>query len=83
MEKIGYQKWVALFLQGFEAWAEWRRLDYPALAPAQDALNASKEIPVRQAYPTSERDINTDNYLEAVSRQGEDGLDTKLWWDVK
>ncbi|MBN7812373.1 SusD/RagB family nutrient-binding outer membrane lipoprotein [Algoriphagus sp. H41] len=83
MERIGYQKWVALFLQGFEAWAEWRRLDYPVLTPAKDALNASKEIPVRQAYPTSERDINTDNYQEAVSRQGEDGLDTKLWWDVK
>lgn len=83
MEKIGYQKWVALFLQGFEAWAEWRRLDYPALTPASAALNSSKEIPVRQAYPTTERDINTDNYLEAVSRQGEDGLDTKVWWDVK
>ncbi|GAA0878797.1 hypothetical protein GCM10009119_17650 [Algoriphagus jejuensis] len=82
IEKIGYQKWVALFLQGFESWAEWRRLDYPVLAPAEAALNSSKEIPVRQAYPTTERDINTDNYLEAVARQGEDGLDTKLWWDV-
>lgn len=83
MERIGYQKWVALFLQGFESWAEVRRLDFPVLIPAKDALNASKLIPVRQAYPTTERDINTDNYLEAVSRQGEDGLDTKLWWDVK
>lgn len=82
MEKIAAQKWVALFLQGYEAWAEWRRLDYPELTPAVDAMNDSKMIPVRQAYPTTERDINSESYLEAVARQGEDGLDTKLWWDV-
>ncbi|AGA77063.1 SusD/RagB family nutrient-binding outer membrane lipoprotein [Echinicola vietnamensis] len=79
---IGNQKWAALFLQGFEAWAEWRRLDYPELTPAPDALNESGQIPVRQAYPTTERDLNEANYAEAVARQGEDGLDTKLWWDV-
>ncbi|MBN3584379.1 SusD/RagB family nutrient-binding outer membrane lipoprotein [Algoriphagus aestuarii] len=83
MEKIASQKWVALFLQGYEAWAEWRRFDYPELTPAVDAMNESKMIPVRQAYPTTERDINSDNYDQAVARQGEDGLDTKLWWDVK
>lgn len=83
IEKIANQKWVALFLQGYESWAEWRRLDFPTLAPAVDAMNESKMIPVRQAYPTTERDINSENYDAAVARQGEDGLDTKLWWDVK
>ncbi len=83
MKKIGYQKWVALFLQGFESWSEWRRLDYPVLTPAKDAMNDSKMIPVRQAYPTTERDINSDNYNAAVSAQGADDLDTKVWWDVK
>lgn len=34
-QKIGMQKWVALFNQGLEAWTEYRRLDYPKLtAPA-------------------------------------------------
>ncbi|MBB6328694.1 hypothetical protein FHS59_004353 [Algoriphagus iocasae] len=83
MERIASQKWVALFLQGYEAWAEWRRFDYPELAPAVDAMNESKMIPVRQAYPTTERDINSENYDQAVARQGADGLDTKLWWDIK
>lgn len=82
IELIGNQKWVALYLQGFEAWAEWRRLDYPRLSPAVDALNQSRQIPRRQAYPVTERDINTANYNVAVSRQGEDTLDTNVWWDV-
>ncbi|MCH7410162.1 SusD/RagB family nutrient-binding outer membrane lipoprotein [Belliella sp. DSM 111904] len=81
-ELIGNQKWVALFLQGFEAWSEWRRLDFPSLSPAVDALNQSRQIPRRQAYPTTERDINTTNYNESVARQGEDTLDTRIWWDV-
>ncbi|MBS9525619.1 SusD/RagB family nutrient-binding outer membrane lipoprotein [Litoribacter alkaliphilus] len=82
LELIGNQKWVALFLQGFEAWSEWRRLGYPELSPAPDALNQSREIPRRQAYPTTERDINTSSWNEAVSRQGPDELDTRIWWDV-
>ena len=81
LAQIGYQKWIALYLQGYEAWAEWRRTGFPALFPPPDALNDSGEIPVRQAYPTSERDINSENYDASVARQGEDGLDTKLWWD--
>lgn len=81
MELIGQQKWFALFLQGYEAWAEWRRTGQPDLQPPADALNDSGEIPRRQAYPTSERDINSENYDAAVARQGEDGLDTRMWWD--
>jgi hypothetical protein len=82
MELIATQKWVALYLQGYEAWAEWRRLDMPALSPAPDALNPSKQIPVRQGYPTSERDLNGPNYEAGVSMLGgADDLATKLWWD--
>ncbi|MGZ3928569.1 MAG: SusD/RagB family nutrient-binding outer membrane lipoprotein, partial [Mucilaginibacter sp.] len=33
-KSIGDQKWLALFGQGLEAFAEWRRLDYPQLQPA-------------------------------------------------
>lgn len=79
---IGEQKWVALFLQGYEAWAEWRRTGYPVLTPARDPLNESGLIPVRQAYPVTEQNINGDNYKAAIDMQGEDGLDTKLWWDI-
>lgn len=81
-QKIGTQKWVALYPNGYEAWAEWRRLGFPQLTPHQYAQNQSGQIPRRQAYPTSESQINATNYNAAVSAQGADTPDTKLWWDV-
>ncbi len=81
-KSIGEQKWIALFLDGYEAWAEWRRLDYPVLTPAVAAANASGEIPVRQAYPSDASLLNKENYdAGVVLLGGPDGLDTKLWWD--
>ncbi|MEL6593678.1 MAG: SusD/RagB family nutrient-binding outer membrane lipoprotein, partial [Bacteroidota bacterium] len=80
---IGEQKWIALYLQGYEAWKEWRRTGYPDLQPAPDPLNASGEIPRRQAYPVTERDLNEENYNAAVSAQGADELSTRTWWDVQ
>ena len=81
-EKIGFQKWIALFPQGYEAWAEWRRLDYPELEPAAVPANESGEIPVRQGYPGTEPELNSENYEAAVSSQGPDKLSTPLWWDM-
>lgn len=82
LQLIGEQKWVALYTQGDEAWAEWRRLGYPALSPAPAALNESGEIPRRLAYPLSEQSINAENYEAAVRLlDGEDNLDTRIWWD--
>ncbi|MEX0610417.1 MAG: SusD/RagB family nutrient-binding outer membrane lipoprotein [Balneolaceae bacterium] len=80
--KIGYQKWIALYPNGYEAWAEWRRLDYPELVPHPFALNASGEIPRRHVYPSTEAEINTESYDAAVAAQGPDTPDTRLWWDV-
>jgi hypothetical protein len=82
INSIAYEKWVAAFPQGYEAWAEWRRLDSPALTPAINAQNTSGNIPVRHAYVQTESELNADNYNAAVSLQGADVLDTKLWWDV-
>ena len=81
MQKIALQKWIALFLNGYEAWAEWRRLDYPVLEPAPASLNP-EGIPVRQAYPAFEATLNSANYNEAVNRMtGGDDLNTPVWWD--
>ncbi|MEX0660915.1 MAG: SusD/RagB family nutrient-binding outer membrane lipoprotein [Balneolaceae bacterium] len=81
-EKIGVQKWIALYPNGYEAYAEWRRLDYPALEPHDRALTQSEEIPVRFTYPSTEAEINAASYEAAVSAQGPDTPDTKVWWDV-
>lgn len=84
-EQIGYEKWVALYPLGFEAWSEWRRLDEPELWPlVSPPLNESGEIPVRQGYPSQEAELNAENYNAAVEAQGlTTGLDTPLWWDVE
>ncbi|RYY19213.1 MAG: SusD/RagB family nutrient-binding outer membrane lipoprotein, partial [Sphingobacteriaceae bacterium] len=80
-KSIGNQKWIALFGQGLEAFAEWRRLDYPQLQPAV-AGTLNGKIPVRFIYPGTEQSLNGSNYTAAVTRQGADVLTTKLWFDV-
>lgn len=78
---IGEQKWLALFGQGLEAFAEWRRLDYPQLPPAvAGVLNG--QMPVRFIYPGTEQSLNGANYKSAVARQGTDALTTRLWFDA-
>ncbi|WP_349353576.1 SusD/RagB family nutrient-binding outer membrane lipoprotein [Gracilimonas sp. BCB1] len=78
-EQIGYQRWLALFPNGYEAWSEWRRLGYPDLEPNEwGVLN---QIPVRFTYPSSEATNNTENYEAAVDAQGPDAPTTNVWWD--
>jgi hypothetical protein len=79
-KSIGEQKWIALFGQGLEAFAEWRRLDYPQLAPGASGVLDGK-IPVRFIYPGTEQSLNGINYKKAVTHQGTDNLLTKLWFD--
>lgn len=80
-KSIGEQKWIALFGEGLEAFAERRRLDYPQLA-ASSATVLNGSIPVRFIYPGTEQSLNGTNYKAAVARQGADLLTTKLWFDV-
>jgi len=78
-EKIGNQKWLALFNQGFEAWTEYRRLDHPALiAPPGSFINV---VPKRLTYPISEQTLNGANYKTASSSVGNDVMTTKLFFD--
>jgi Starch-binding associating with outer membrane len=81
IELIATQKWVTLFYQGYEAWAEWRRTGFPVLKPASKPLNTSGLIPRRMAYPTSEATLNKVNYDAVVKRQGADLQETRVWWD--
>ena len=79
-KSIGEQKWIALFGQGLEAFAEWRRLDYPQLTAGVSGTLDGK-IPVRFIYPGTEQSLNGTNYKKAVTHQGTDNLLTKLWFD--
>ena len=70
-KKIGEQSWVAFYNRGFEAWTQWRRLDFPALVAPPDALSV---IPVRYTYPTSEQNLNNANYKAASAKIGADDV---------
>ncbi|HLT06981.1 MAG TPA: SusD/RagB family nutrient-binding outer membrane lipoprotein [Cyclobacteriaceae bacterium] len=80
-QKIGTQKWIALYNRGFEAWLEWRRLDAPTLLPpAVEGLNLI--VPTRLIYPVNEQTLNGANRNAAADAIGGDQSSTKLWWDI-
>jgi len=81
-KSIGEQKWIAFYGQGLDAFAEWRRLDYPVLV-AGPATVLDGQIPTRFFYPGTEQSLNGISYLAAVKNQGKDLLTTRLWFDVK
>lgn len=81
LRQIGLQKWIALFGNGPEAYAEWRRTGVPELAPAANALNDSGQIPLRLFYPSTEESLNSAALEAAVARQGGADLDDPVWWD--
>lgn len=81
-ERIGVQKWIALYNRGTEAWAEWRRLDYPQLHIPEGMVY--NDIPKRMPYPYNEPLQNRVNYEAAVALMPAPGDDqrTPLFWDV-
>lgn len=79
LAKIHFQKWIANYFTGFEAWFEWRRTGIPAIVPGPDNLN-NNLVPVRFIYPVIEQSLNGENRAAAVTRQGgTDNLNTKMW----
>jgi hypothetical protein len=82
IKQIATQRWVHLFLNGYEAWAEWRRTGFPQLVAAPGA-NGDK-IPRREAYPVQERSNNTTSYNAVAGTfpyGGTDDLNARVWWD--
>ena len=79
LQKIAVQRYIHLFMHGYEAWAEYRRTGYPN----DMASPAGKPVPRRQGYPTQEQFNNTTNYQQAVQTQfsGQDNLTGRVWWD--
>jgi hypothetical protein len=78
-QKIGTQKWIALYNRGHEAWTEYRRLDAPQF---NTVANPVGDFPIRYTYPVGEQNLNTENYNQAASSVGGDVVTTKLFWDI-
>ena len=84
LEQINTQYWIACIMDGQEAFANFRRSGYPALAPNTYPQRAIADGFIsRMTYDRSEFTNNLTNINNAITRQGPDKLDTRVWWDVK
>jgi hypothetical protein len=80
MQKIGSQKWVAMFNNGNEGWTTWRLFDLGLNGPVVDGIML--DIPTRFLYPVSEATLNGSQYDTAAAAIGGDSKTTKIFWDV-
>lgn len=78
---IGEQKYISLYMQGVNAWSEWRRLDFPVLAFPVAASSNATEIPRRFFYSSRESIVNTQSLNQAINDMGGDTFSTRMWWD--
>lgn len=87
LEQIITQKWIGLYPQGREAWAERRRTGYPRGYAVINSLNP--DIPTtglvrRLMLTTGEISTNTKAVENARTLlNGPDKNTTRLWWDAK
>lgn len=88
LEQIITQKWLALYPDAMEAWAEYRRTGYPRLYPIVESANP--DIPEdgvfrRLTFVDSEFNTNREAVQSAVSLLGSGGdrNTTRLWWDAR
>ncbi|TDB61862.1 SusD/RagB family nutrient-binding outer membrane lipoprotein [Arundinibacter roseus] len=82
LQQINTQYWVASLMNGPEAFANFRRSNFPVLTPNPfPGKGISTDFINRLTYPNSEISVNSTNVQAAISRMGADELDTKVWWD--
>jgi hypothetical protein len=82
LAKIQMQRWVTFYPNGPQGWSEWRRTGQPVLVPTADAVNNSKQIPIRFPYPSLEFGYNKENLQTAISRLDNGNVDNShVWWD--
>lgn len=82
LKQIATQKYIALFTDGYNAWAEWRRTCVPSTIKHGPGTTVPY-TPRRYYYATGEISANGANVAAAVARQGPDNFQTPVWWDSK
>ena len=79
IRQINEQYWIASFMHGPEAFANFRRSGFPQLAP--NPFPGREVVFInRLTYPNSEISVNAENVNAAIAAQGPDNLETKVWW---
>ncbi|HEY4205443.1 MAG TPA: SusD/RagB family nutrient-binding outer membrane lipoprotein, partial [Puia sp.] len=87
LEKISLQKWIGLFKESCEAWAEARRTDVPLMTVIPSDYNGThNRPPFRYPYPENESQLNAANL--AAHSGGIDAASQlywgqQMWWDTR
>jgi len=82
LTRLYTQKWIALFRQCWEAWAEMRRTDVPQNPPAVNAsYSGHNRTPFRLSYPVEERNLNPN--VPASVNEKDMFWGYKIWWDTR
>ncbi|MBR1711978.1 MAG: SusD/RagB family nutrient-binding outer membrane lipoprotein [Alloprevotella sp.] len=90
LEKIITQKYIALYPNSYEAWAEMRRTGYPKVFPVLNPWDGDESLDEgdmirRMTFPGREEDA-TNNDIESSGLDALGGPDLqgfRLWWDVE
>lgn len=88
LEKIITQKWLGMYPNADEAWAECRRTGYPVLNPVvlslEPTINPAKgEFIKKLRYVDNELTNNKANAENPALNGGKgDGLNVRVWWDT-
>jgi hypothetical protein len=80
LSRIMMQKYYALFFNDYQQWFEYRRTGLPQLPVSSGMINGGK-MPSRFRYPIPVRTNNAEHYAKAVTAQGADDINTKVWWE--
>ncbi|MBS0000059.1 MAG: SusD/RagB family nutrient-binding outer membrane lipoprotein [Cyclobacteriaceae bacterium] len=85
LEQIMTQKWLGLYPDGWEAWAEVRRTDLPRMYPRMASENpdvAPDEMMRRVQFVSGEYETNSEAVQDALQKLGgPDKGSTRLWWN--
>ncbi|MBO9727820.1 MAG: SusD/RagB family nutrient-binding outer membrane lipoprotein [Chitinophaga sp.] len=84
VKKIYIQKWLALFKDGHEAWAETRRTDVPLLPAASGSpYPGHTRTSFRLPYPNTETTLNGANSGAAVGSVKDNYWGAQMYWDTR
>lgn len=87
LKQLIIQKWIANFPNGSEAWADFRRTDYPDITLPVDGVSGNSTVAPdtwvkRIRYPDNAHDFESQFMPEAFNTIPTNRMDIRLWWDT-
>ncbi len=87
LKQLITQKYIANFPNGEEAWADFRRTDYPDITLPIDGVSSSASVAAdtwvkRVRYPDAAHNFESEFMPASRNTIPMDRMDIKLWWDT-